>query len=126
MIKAWISRWRATATWPVPAPADAALGNRVSSSFVKACLHGADFRDAMLDGANLTSAGVAQSSGTFPVTLPSVPVTMHITYATGTLGLDAATDSKSICPNAQNGPCTVAQQTAPDAPTQWPVQSRDI
>lgn len=92
----------------------------LATTFVRACLQGADFRDAKLDGANLASAGVAQVAGSFPVNQPGVPIPLPVTYATGTLGLQSATDGQCICPNTATGPCTPAKQTATDAPETWP------
>jgi len=105
---------------------DAGLFDGEPTSFVKACLQGADFTDAKLEGAVLTSAGVAQAGGSLPVTIqigwPPKPFQTTVSFTAATLGIQYATDRTSICPNGQPGPCDLKQQTAPDAPTQWPVQ----
>jgi uncharacterized protein YjbI with pentapeptide repeats len=98
------------------------------TSFVGACLQGADFRDASLDAADLTGAAVAAAPGSLLATIkngwPPQPVTLPLNFATATLGVEGATDAASVCPNGQKGPCDPAKQSAPDAPKAWPVMSQ--
>lgn len=98
-------------------------------SFVSACLQGADFSGANLVGATLVDAGVASpcpSPGTckFPATLRfgDMHVRIEITVLdAGTLLPGSATNSATVCPNRQHGPCTGDKLVAARAPTAWPV-----
>lgn len=98
------------------------------ASFVSACLQGTDFTDASLDGADLSGAAVAAAPVTVDATIqvgwPVQPLTLPLS-ALATLGVQAATDGISVCPNGQQGPCTPAQQQVPGAPTAWPVTTSE-
>jgi len=92
----------------------------------KACLQGANFTDALLDGADLTSAAIAADAGKFPVTIqygwpPGNPVTTSI-YYNPTVGVEKATTHATTCPAGGLGPCVGDDQLYPDsAPKAWPV-----
>lgn len=96
-----------------------------SASFVRACLQGVDFTGASLDAANFTSAAVAQTTGSFPVTIkmgwPMRDQDLPIPYNTPTIGFEAATTTNTLCPDTEKGQCTIDKQRGKDAPTKWPV-----
>jgi uncharacterized protein YjbI with pentapeptide repeats len=98
--------------------------NGKPTSFVRACLQGVDFTDALLEGADMTGAAVAATGGQFFARIltgsPPQPITIPLMFQP-TLGIEAATDFSTACPAGGPGPCTAAKQAAPDAPTTWPV-----
>lgn len=93
------------------------------TSFASSCLQGADFTGAKLSEADLTNAAMSadtvEVAVTIPIGWPGQPVTLSISAA-ATLGVQAATDYQSTCPNGLKGPCSARQQQAPEAPTAWP------
>jgi uncharacterized protein YjbI with pentapeptide repeats len=95
--------------------------NGSNAAFDHACLHGADFTNCLLTGANLRNAAVATGAGKLPVTLTigGVRQELLVSYEPTILPL-AATGSSTICPSGANGPCDAARQVAPNPPTQWP------
>ncbi len=98
------------------------------SSFAGACLQGADFTDAQLDGVNLSNATLSQQGGDqFYVTIlfkwPGTMQTIPVTIKQATLGIQTATTTDSVCPDTTQGPCTVPQQKAINAAKQWPVNA---
>ena len=99
----------------------------LATSFVSACLQGADFETALLESANLTSAAVAQQNGTINVKVkmgwPMTEETVPQDYA-ATKGIEAATKGNTICPDGSLGACTAAQQKSDHAPKAWPVVTK--
>lgn len=96
----------------------------------KACLQGANFTDALLDGAELTSAAIAEDSGKFPVTIQNGwpagnSVGLSIGYG-ATVGIAKATTHATTCPAGGFGPCVNDDQLYPaSAPKAWPVPATD-
>jgi uncharacterized protein YjbI with pentapeptide repeats len=97
-------------------------------SFVRACLQGADFTDASLEGATLADAGVALAPCPTPggwkftatLKIRGKPQTISIVVKeAGTLLPASVTDTGTVCPNHEHGPCTGAQLVSPTAPTSW-------
>lgn len=89
-----------------------------------ACLQGADFTEADLYAADLTSSAVSSESGSLNVTVmhnwPLSPYTMPIKYGP-TKGIEEATGTTTVCPSTALGPCQGDKLVAKDAPTtQWP------
>lgn len=94
--------------------------------FYHACLQGAHFTEARLQGAAMTGSAVATAAGTIPVKIliwPNQYVWINLTYSHPTLGVDdpTVTDDDTICPDGERGPCQGKKLVAPDAPTSWPV-----
>ncbi|GAA5187293.1 hypothetical protein GCM10023322_35350 [Rugosimonospora acidiphila] len=91
------------------------------AAFNHACLHGADFTDCTLAGANLREAAVATQPGKLPVTLTirGQRQQIEVSYE-ATILPQSITNDKTICPSGAIGPCDPAKQVAKNPPTQWP------
>jgi hypothetical protein len=90
-----------------------------SVNLTGACLQGADFSEATLDGASMTGAAVAKTAGTLALaghrTLPRT-----LEYDRGTVVADSSTNETTKCPNGQSGMCTGDMWTSKIAPmTSW-------
>lgn len=74
------------------------------SSLTEAYLQGANLSGAQLAGTNLTSAGIATESGSLSVKLPDLPP-VDVYYEPTIIDPWQSTNSETVCPNGQNGPC---------------------
>ncbi len=91
----------------------------------KACLQGTNFTDAQLFGADLSTAAVDENPGKFLVTTQvgwpaGKTETIPLEYSTGTVGIETATDSTTICPAGTLGPCSGVALDSDQAPKTWP------
>jgi uncharacterized protein YjbI with pentapeptide repeats len=89
-------------------------------SFVGAALQGADFTGAGMAGVVLTNAAVATKNGTLKIVAPSppsgmIPLPSSITY-TATVNIPAASDSTTVCPDGEMGPCSGAKLVGRSSP----------
>jgi uncharacterized protein YjbI with pentapeptide repeats len=86
----------------------------------RAYLHGADFSNAKLAGANLADAGIAFEAGELSVKLPGESPS-PVAYEKTTIDPALCTSSTTRCPNGDLGPCVGAKLHTKDPfPTQWP------
>jgi uncharacterized protein YjbI with pentapeptide repeats len=98
----------------------------VDVNLARAYLHGADFSNAKLGGANLADAGIAFASGELTVKLPGEE---EKTVAYDPTIIDAAvcTSNTTRCPNGDLGPCTGDKLKTRNAfPTSWPFPGRRV
>jgi len=93
-------------------------------AMAQACLQGAIFTEAKLYNADLSGAAVSTTSGQFTVTVkgqwPLKSLTTKVSY-NPTVDLDIATNTDTVCPSDDFGPCSGSKLVSPNAPTQWPV-----
>jgi hypothetical protein len=85
---------------------------------------GAIFTAATLYSTDLSGAAVSTTSGQFPVTVkgqwPLRSLTTKVSY-NPTVDLDIATDTDTVGPSEDFGPCSGSKGVSPNAPTRWPV-----
>jgi uncharacterized protein YjbI with pentapeptide repeats len=94
------------------------LSNKVVLS--RAYLHGADFSNARLSGANLAQAGIAFESGELTVKLPGESP-KEVPYEKTTIDPAVCTSTTTRCPDGDLGPCTGDKlRTRDPFPTNWP------
>ncbi len=98
----------------------------VDVNLARAYLHGADFSNAKLGGANLADAGIAFESGELKVKLPDDDE-KTVAYDATTIDPAVCTSNTTRCPNGDLGPCTGGKlRTRNPFPTSWPYPGRRV